>query len=202
MPASTKYPGCIGSDVLMGTREQVCDPRLAAVPALVLSQLGEWTSDLAHHDRMVAKQIFKENLQGTSPAVAQGLGSCGRQVWLGTGCLGEGESRQEAGGTGQTITAWPRRDELRSKAQLELKLQQEGQEEGVNTYPSSKGQLREMWVQRRKNLMLFASISKACSQPLAVLGHLDDSGPAEVGQKSGILLKGPLAWSLSPPGVT
>lgn len=93
------------------------------MPALALSQLGEWTSDLGHHDRTVAKQIFKENLQGTSPAVAQELGSCGRQVWLGTGCLGEGESRQEAGGTGQTITAWPRRDELRSKAQLELKLQ-------------------------------------------------------------------------------
>lgn len=59
-----------------------------------------------------------------------------------------------------------------------------------------------MWVQRRKNLMLFASISKACSQPLAVPGHLDYSGPAEVGQKSGILLKGLPAWSLSPPGVT
>lgn len=75
---------------------------------------------------------FKENLEGRSPAAAQGLGSCGRQAWLGTGRLGEGKSREEAGRTGQTAAAWTCRDEIRSKAQLELNLRKEGQAEGVN----------------------------------------------------------------------
>lgn len=82
MPASTKYPGCIGGDVLMRTREQVCDPRLAAVPALALSQLGEWTSDLGHHHRMAAKQILKKTYREQALLLRRGWGAvAGRCGW-------------------------------------------------------------------------------------------------------------------------
>lgn len=81
---------------------------------------------------------FKTILQGTlllcTGAVAGRL----------TGCLREGENRQEAGRKGQTLSTGTHRDEIELKAQLELKLQKDGQEEGITITPVAKGS-SEKW---------------------------------------------------------
>lgn len=58
------------------------------------------------------------------------------------GCLREGKNRQEAGRTGQTITTWTHRDEIKLHAQLELRLRKDEQEEGVTCTPEQKAAQR------------------------------------------------------------
>lgn len=86
--------------------------------------------------RLILKQTCKESCCSALELWQEG--------WLGTGRLRDGENRQEAGMTGQTMTTGTHRDEIELKAQLELTLQKDGQEEGVTRTPVAKGS-SEKW---------------------------------------------------------
>lgn len=72
-----------------------------------LVPLGKWTLDLGHHKGIVGRLILKQTCRESCCSALE----LWQESWL-----GEGENRQEAGRTGQTMTTGTHSDEIGLKS--------------------------------------------------------------------------------------